>query len=141
MKTLYNSYKLNTVEALNELNKQAYNAYLTTFNLLQEEAKRLEDKFKLDREERRKLVEYHYTISCNVAGWYTLTREVLNPLDGDDSFNKTIAYCPFKIVNGVLISEGSGYLLPLRNGTILDPADITLLEQLCVPEIFKQKPA
>lgn len=110
---------------------------------IQANLNKAELEFEEQREKLRKTIKWLYSVTSkqNEYGtFYIITRKVENPLPGDDEFCKEITYCSFRVINNVVIMDGSGYYFQhVKNGTELSKSTYGLLASGIVPDIFKDK--
>src|SRR5262245_37161451 len=82
-----------------KLLKQAYDIGIDG---LKKQVDMLEKEFKKKRELARSTAEFSYSVTSNEGPkgvYYTIKRCIINPLTGDDDFNKDIIYTKFRIIN------------------------------------------
>lgn len=124
-----------------QLLKQAYDIGV---DALKKQLDIAQTEFKNKLLKAREEAEFIYSVAVSTrekGTYYTINRKVINPLIGDDEFNKEITYIPFKIVNNVIIMDGGGYYFQhVFNGDIISDEDINLLNTSVVPDIFRNKP-
>ena len=130
---LFNDLKLRALDI-----EHQYNIEIAKLN--NEGAQILADYEQL-RAKARADMKFEWTITSKPNAkqdiFYTIKRTPSTILQGDEDYCKTIEYCSFKIVNGVLITNGGGYQLKVENGTILSTQNIIDIESSIVPDIFK----
>lgn len=115
--------------------------YANSLELLKERVEGLESAVRVERDNKRKSVKWNYTIKCNEAKqigkvWYRITATPLEVISGDEEYYKVREYQSFTIVNNVLVSCGSGYIMPLENGEILTNEEIFQIYEMEVPKRF-----
>lgn len=142
---LYSSYKslpaYIELEAQAQLLKQAYNIGV---DALKDKLKQAENEFVAARTLARENAVFNYSVIAtdnDTGRHYNITRTIIDPLIGDDEFNKPIHYGSFRIVNNVFISTGGGYQFQrIKTGDIVDDMIIEHLDEGVIPDIFKQRP-
>lgn len=144
--SIYCSYKElpASIIAQEQFNK-AVEIFELTVKAIKIELQQAEHKFVKDREELRKSAEWDYFMTESIINktgkHYHIHRKAVNPQLGDTEFYKEISYCSFKIVNNVFISTGSGWMFQqIDAGDIVTNEEIEQLDNLIVPDKFKNKP-
>lgn len=144
--SIYCSFKeLPASKVAEEQFAKAQETFELTVQAIKANLKLAEDAFVKERETARRNAQWEYSVGeptvINDCFYYTITRKAVNPQLGDTEFYKDIIYTSFKIVNCVLIQEGSGYRFQhLKTGDVLTGKEIAELSHQVVPERFKNKP-
>lgn len=144
--SLYYSYKeLPASMIAEEQFTKAKEVFELTVQAIKANLKAAEDKFKEERTISRTSAQWEYSMTestVNESGkHYHIHRKAVNPQVGDTEFYKDINYYSFKIVNNVFISTGSGHTFQqINTGDIVTTEEIEQLDNLIVPEKFKNKP-
>lgn len=140
---IYSSYKdLPEYKVALQRFENVKETYELAVSTIKADLEKAEKRFIKERDERRAQAKWEYTLTSNIndhGKHFHITRKALNPLEGDTQFYEDRKFQSFKVVNAVIIADGSGYVLPVNSGYILSADDLFRLDEGVVPDVLKSK--